>query len=125
MLKLCGALAAPFLMLLGACNPAQIAATSEQAYQVTVVDAGLYIAENHERRRQIRAAKYNLEDEVIRHCEDLLRATAGAGEIEAALERLEWCFDFLERAYPDLVTIEALREGRAVLDELDAPDVAE
>lgn len=87
------------------------------ARQLTLVDGAMFIQENHERRRAIRTKLYALEDELIAKCVDHARAEDITGEAEDALDIAEKCFALLEQAYPDLATIELLREG---LDKFDA-----
>ena len=110
---LCASLA---VLALSACTAGDIATLR----QLTFEDSALYINENHERRQAVREQLYDIEDEVIRKCQDRARAISTTGEIEDALKTLEWCFAFLEDAYPDLATFKALREGRQQFNNLRA-----
>ena len=88
------------------------------ARQLTIEDGARFVNENHERRRDVRQAMYGIEDTVIDKCEDKARGIDITQDMESALQELEGCFDFLERSYPDLATIQALREAREQFNKL-------
>ncbi len=108
---LCASLA---VLALSACTASDIATLR----QLTLEDGARYVDENHERRQEIREQLYDIEDEVIRRCQDRARAIETTGNPEEAIKALEWCFAFLERAYPDLATFKAIREGRQQFNDL-------
>lgn len=113
MLK-CFLAAVGLLMGLSACTPGDVAT----ARQLTVVDGAAFVAENHMRRQQMRQSYYQVVDEVVLKCRDAARSAQFEGDFDTALDRVNWCLDFLEEHYPSLATLELLREGAAAVDRL-------
>lgn len=106
--------AGAILLSLGACTAGDVATLRE----LTIEDGARYVNENHERRRDVRQQLYLMEDEVLRKCQDRARALETTGDLEDSLNALDWCFAFLEKAYPDLATFKAIREGRQQFNNL-------
>lgn len=99
---------------LSACTPGDLAT----GRQLTVVAGAAFVQENHTRRQAMRQDYYQLVDEVVDKCKEAARSAQFEGDLTTALERVEWCFKFIESHYPDLATIELLREGADTLDDL-------
>lgn len=90
------------------------------ARQLTIVDGAAFVAENHARRQEIRRQLYDFENEVIAACRDWARAAKFDQDMAEARNRIQVCLDFIAESYPNLATIEALREGADALNDLRA-----
>lgn len=88
--------------------------------KLTVEDGAAYVQENHSRRQEVRRMLYGFENEVFAACEDWARAAKFDQNVEEATKRIKVCLDFLNDAYPDLATVELLREGADSLNDLRA-----
>lgn len=110
--------AIPLVAVLAGCDPAQLAELQSTGYQVTVQDAGSFVIENHERRKSLRQKLYAMQDAVIDECVQRAREANFMDQVEQALATLDWCQEYVKGAYPDLATIQALREGHKLVDEL-------
>ncbi len=106
------------LLALGGCDWAGLAA---QGQQLTVDDALRYVEENHQRRRDMRAAMYRAVDARFDFYLDCAEEARHATD-DGAEARAEECWDkaesTLRRAYPGLATLELLREGTADFGEI-------
>lgn len=92
------------LSLLTGCTASEIVATA----QGVKADAQQFRQETIERRRELRKARYELEDEVLLECRNRARAMNTISSAEEALDTLEWCLDFIEQVYPELPSLQAL-----------------
>lgn len=104
------------LLLLPGCTVADIGT----ARQLGPEAAAAFMAENHARRQEIRRELYAFENEVISACKDWVRAAKFDEDMTEARSRIDVCLDFIADAYPDLATIELLREGADSLNDLRA-----
>ena len=86
--------------------------------QLTIVDGAAFVQENHDRRRAMRQQYYQVVDEVVAKCKEAARAATFEGELDEALVRVDWCLAFIDEHYPDLATIELLREGTNAFNDL-------
>lgn len=104
------------LLLLPGCT----ASDALVARQLTIVDGAAFVAENHARRQEVRRQLYAFENEVFAACQDWARAAKFDDDMGEAQNRIRVCLDFLQASYPDLATIELLREGADSLNDLRA-----
>lgn len=104
------------LALLPGCTAGDVAT----ARQRTIVDGAAFVAENHARRQEVRRMQYAFENEVFAACQDWARAAKFDQDMDEAQERIRVCLDFLQDSYPNLATIELLREGADSLNDLRA-----
>lgn len=101
-------------LLLSSCTPADLITGRNLTF-----DAGaLYIQENHDRRRDMRQSYYDIVDAVVDKCEGAAREAEFAGELETALERVQFCLNFIQLHYPDLATFELLKEGAKGINDI-------
>jgi len=107
-------------VIASSCSPQQIAETSQKAYELTVQDGAAYVYENHERRKALRQKLYLIQDAVIDGCIQAARTAEFANKLQTAVERVDWCVQYIKTNYPDLVTVQAVEEGRELIDELKA-----
>ena len=99
---------------LAACTPGDLATLR----QVTVEDGAAYIRENHDWRAELREIQRAMVRETVAIKKTQCQALLLQSRFDAALACLRETGRLMEEAYPPLATIEALREGRAVVNEL-------
>ncbi|NIA67759.1 hypothetical protein HBA54_04075 [Pelagibius litoralis] len=102
------------LALLSGCTAGDIATVRA----LTIEDGAAFIQENHERRRAMRRQYYSIVDTAIAECERQAVGEVVTGQTRAAVSMLDQCLAFMEEHYPDLATIELVKEGRAALNRL-------